>query len=187
MLGSVLFWTSAAVAFSRKRGPLTLMNRMGRWSFAAGVIFTVAVWLFVPVGQADRRLDPTVTAIVPEWYDRALEIGIPNGMLAVAASGAWRSTGAGLFFRFKLYSLLGFNWYYLAVVLPWALSAKAHAGNTEGRFSSAYRMTFADIWPLLVTNAASIVLFIVIYGFISYVERHLSDYTLPRPDAESAA
>ena len=32
--------------------------------------------------------------------------------------------GAGLFLRFKIYTLLGFNWYYMAAVLPWNLSLK---------------------------------------------------------------
>ncbi len=187
MLGSVLFWTAAAVAFSRRRGRLTLMNRIGRWFFAATVVFTVAVWIFVPVAQADRAADATVTAVFPRWYDAALEAWIPNAMLAVAASGAWGATGAGLFFRFKLYSILGFNWYYLAEVLPWALGAKAHAGYVAGRPITAYSAGFTDIWPLMVTNAASIVLFLVIYAFISYIERQLGAYKLPGPDAESAA
>ena len=187
MAVSVLFWSTAAVAFSRKRGALTFMNRMGRWFFAATVVFTVAVWFFVPVAQADRAAGSSVTAVVPRWYDAALETWIPNAMLAVAASGAWGSTGAGLFFRFKLYSLLGFNWYYLAEVLPWALGAKAHAGNAGGRFVSPYRLGFADVWPLVFINGASIALFLVLYFFISQVERHLRDYALPRPDAESAA
>src|SRR5687767_11266819 len=166
MLGSVLFWIAAAVAFSRKRGSLNLMNRMGRWFFAAAVVFTLAVWTLVPVAQADRAADSAKTAIVPQWYESALATWIPNAMLAVAASGAWGSTGAGLFFRFKLYTLLGFNWYYLAEVLPWALGSKAHAGNADGRFITAYRVEFRDIWPLMVTNAASIILFLAIYGFI---------------------
>ena len=187
ILGSVLVWTSAAVLFSRKRGPLTLLNRIGRWFFAVTVIFTVVVWFVVPVAQADRAADATVTAVFPRWYDSAIETWIPNAMLAVAASGAWGATGAGLFFRFKLYSLLGFNWYYLAEVLPWALGAKAHAGYVAGRQLTSYSAGFTDIWPLMVTNAASIVLFLAIYAFISFVERQLGAYTLPRPDAESTA
>src|SRR5438874_10040672 len=187
MLVSVLFWTVAAVAFSRKRGALTLMDRIGRWFFAATVVVTAALWFFVPMAHADRAADRTVTAMVPAWYDRTLEMWIPNAMLAVSATGAWGATGAGLFFRFKVYTLLGFNWYYLAEVLPWVLSTKAHAGNQFGRLVSAYRITPIDVWPLVFINGASLVLFLVLYAFISLMERNLSSYALPRPDAESAA
>ena len=179
MLVSVVFWIAAAVGFSRRRESLGLMDRMGRWFFAAAVVFTFAVWLMVPVSQADRIGDTQVSALFPRWFDAALEIWIPNGMLAVAASGAWGSTGAGLFMRFKLYTLLGFDWYYLAEVLPWALSAKAHAGNASGRQVTPYAVTLTDVWPLLIINLASFLLFLLLYAFISSVERHLRSHNLP--------
>ena len=187
MLGSVLFWTVAAVAFSRKPRALTLMDRLGRWFYAGSVVITLALWCMVPIAQADRASDPQVTAQIPAWFDAILAIWIPNSMLAAAATAAWGATGAGLFLRFKLYTLFGFNWYYLSEVLPWVVSSKAHAGNVYGRFTSAYQMTAADVWPLAFINGASLILFLCLYAFIAYMERHLRSYTLPRPGAESIA
>lgn len=162
------------------------MDRLGRWFFATAVALTVILWTFVPIAQADRAGDPTVTARIPGWYDSALELWIPNAMLAVCASAAWGATGAGLFLRFKLYTLLIFNWYYLAEVLPWTLSAKAHSGNQYGRVSSAYQVGTMDLAPVLILSGASVGLFLILYVFIAYLERHLRSYTLPRPDVESS-
>ena len=179
ILGSVLFWCAAAVILSPKRRALRLMDRLGRWFFASALVLTVLLWTFVPIAQADRAGDSTVTARIPDWYDAILELWIPNAMLAVAASAAWGASGAGLFLRFKLYTLLVFNWYYLAEVLPWGMSAKAHAGNRYGRLTSPYQASGADLLPLAFISAASVALFLLLYGFIATMERHLRSYALP--------
>ena len=185
MLVSVLGWIGAAVLLSRRRGSLSLMNRLGRLFFAGSTVVVVGMWSLVPVVYASRVSDLQVTAIIPRWYDQVIDFGVPNAMLCTAASGAWGATGAGLFLRFKIYTLLGFNWYYMAAVLPWNLSLKMR----ERAWTPArpYRVGSSDLGPLVVINGASILLFLLIYAAILYIEKSLRAHTLPRVNSAPGA